>query len=215
MRICKIDTHTNPDRGDFLFPAETPITVFSGRDADVQLCCLQMLIGDYSRYGLVENTAYANCLLHADVEMDGKNYAVCYIGETDGAYRIGVNFPACDLHPSMADTEEYLDKVQTRVNGDTNVFSLQACNRNDLPESRRLTHGLDVFLKIARKESEPGDDRPLFIYDFFNRIDEAEPLTPWLDELAVLGRQVFISVGENYPTEKLSHPSVQIIRTNS
>ena len=56
------------------------------------------------------------------------------------------------------------------------------------------------------------DDRPIFIYDCFDRLDDATDVCPLLDRLALLDRQVFISVCPNYPTPKMKHSNVQVIK---
>ena len=51
--------------------------------------------------------------------------------------------------------------------------------------------------------------------DFFDRLDEAIDITPILDKISSLGRQVFIAVCANYPVEKLKHDAVQIVYTEA
>ena len=70
----------------------------------------------------------------------------------------------------------------------------------------------NVLIKTAGINS-CDDDRPIFIYDFFDRLDEAIDITPIFDKLSSLGRQVFIAVCSNYPIEKLKHDAVQIVYT--
>ena len=72
----------------------------------------------------------------------------------------------------------------------------------------------NVLIKTA-DISSCEDDRPIFIYDYFDRLDEAIDVTPMLDKLASLGRQVFIAVCPNYPIEKLKHDAVQIVHTEA
>ena len=57
------------------------------------------------------------------------------------------------------------------------------------------------------------DDRgPMFIYNYFDRLDEAEDITYILDQLSKFRRQVFIAVCPNYPTEKMKHKKVQMVQ---
>lgn len=51
---------------------------------------------------------------------------------------------------------------------------------------------------------------PLFIYGYLDRLDQATDVTPILDDLASLGRQVFIAVCPQYP--KINHPRVQTVQ---
>ena len=67
------------------------------------------------------------------------------------------------------------------------------------------------FLEIAKAETRRGDTRPIYIFDFFERLDEATDIAPFIDLLASLGRQVFIGVG-NYPVERFeNNDKVKII----
>ena len=87
-------------------------------------------------------------------------------------------------------------------------------NDNCLGESDYRIANFKKFLEIVKEETAKGDSRPIYIFNLFERIDEAVDVTPFLDELASLGRQVFVSVTANYPTEKLTHDSVQIFEQN-
>ena len=67
------------------------------------------------------------------------------------------------------------------------------------------------FLEIVKAETQKGDTRPIYIFDFFERLDEATDIAPFIDLLASIGRQVFIGVG-NYPIERFeSCTKVQIV----
>lgn len=46
-------------------------------------------------------------------------------------------------------------------------------------------------------------------------IDESVDISPYINKLASLGRQVFIAVCANYPVEKLKHNAVQIVHTEA
>jgi len=71
---------------------------------------------------------------------------------------------------------------------------------------------LEGFLAQICSDRMQNDDRPIFMFDLFDRIDEAVDLSPWLDRLALLGRQVFLSVGAGYSVDKLRHKGVQTVR---
>ena len=67
------------------------------------------------------------------------------------------------------------------------------------------------FLEIVKNETQKGDKRPIYIFDFFELLDEATDIAPFIDLLASLGRQVFIGVG-NYPVERFeNNDKVKII----
>ena len=81
--------------------------------------------------------------------------------------------------------------------------------------SHRLIDSFCQFLEKQRELTEKGDVRPIFIYNFFDRIDLSFDTRPFIDELVCLDRQVFISVCGNYPEDRMRHERVQIVRINT
>ena len=175
------------------FASTLPISVLRGRYSDLALDLLRELIGDYGAQNDPDRVDDGRFVIHADIEMDNKNYDVCYIRNADfmGDNRLAVNFVPNNIRFSKDDTREFVDK----------------CNERDTDNTNVLIKTADIF------SSE--DDRPIFIYDYFDRLDEAIDITPILDKLSSLGRQVFIAVCPNYPVEKLKHDEVQIVNTEA
>ncbi len=161
-----------------------------GRYSDLALDLLRELIGDFGAQNDPDRVDDGRFVIHADIEMDNKNYDVCYIRNADfmGDNRLAVNFVPNNIRFSEDDTREFVDK----------------CNERDTDNTNVLIKTADIF------SSE--DDRPIFIYDYFDRLDEAIDIAPILDKLSSLGRQVFISVCTEYPCEKMAHKKVQIIK---
>lgn len=157
------------------FETTAPICVLRGRYSDLALDLMRELIGDYGAQNDPDRVDDGRFVIHADIEMDNKNYNVCYIRNADfmGDNRLAVNFEPNSVHFSEDDTREFVDK----------------CNEDD--------------------------HSPIFIYDYFDRLDEAIDITPILNKLSSLGRQVFIAVCPNYPVEKLEHDAVQIVYTEA
>lgn len=152
-----------------------PVCVFHGRYADLALDLMRELIGDCGAQNDPDRIDDGRFIIHADVEMDGKNYSVCYIRNADfmGDNRLAVNFEPNSIRFSEDDTREFVDK----------------CNEDD--------HG------------------PIFVYEYLDRLDHAIDVSPVLDTLSSLGRQVFMAVCPNYPIEKLKHDAVQIVHTEA
>ena len=117
-----------------------------------------------------------------------KTASTYYIRNADfmGDNRLAANFEPNSVHFSEDDTREFVDK----------------CNERDTDDS-------NVLIKTANITSRD-DDRPIFIYSYFDRLDEAIDITLILDKLASLGRQVFISVCSCYP--EIKHEKVQMVR---
>ena len=174
---------------DFDLAITAPICILRGHYSDLVLDLTRELIGDYGVQNDPDRVDDGRFVIRADIEMDNKNYNVCYIRNADfmGDNRLAVNFEPNSIRFSEDDTREFVDK----------------CNERDTDDSNVLIKTADI--------SSCEDDRPIFIYDYFDRLDEAIDITPILDMLSSLGRQVFISVCANYPTEKLKHDKVQVI----
>ena len=84
-------------------------------------------------------------------------------------------------------------------------------NYNCLGESSFNIKNFKKFIALARKETVKGDTRPIYVFNFFERLDEATDILPFIDLLASLGRQVFIGIG-NYPIERFeNNDNVKII----
>lgn len=166
----------------------SPICVLHGRYSDLALDLLRELIGDFGAQNDPDRIDDGRFVIHADIEMDNKDYSVCYIRNADfmGDNRLAVNFEPNSIRFSEDDTREFVDK----------------CNKRDTDNS-------NVLIKTAGINS-CDDDRPIFIY-CLDRLDQATDATPILNKLSSLGRQVFIAVCANYPIEKLKHDQVQVV----
>ena len=173
---------------DFDLAITAPICILRGHYSDLVLDRTRELIGDYGVQNDPDRVDDGRFVIRADIEMDNKNYNVCYIRNADfmGDNRLAVNFEPNSIRFSEDDTREFVDK----------------CNERDTDDSNVLIKTADI--------SSCEDDRPIFIYDYFDRLDEAIDITPVLNELASLGRQVFISVCSIYP--EIKHEKVQMVR---
>ena len=170
------------------FETTAPICVLRGRYSDLALDLMRELIGDYGAQNDPDRVDDGRFVIHADIEMDNKNYSICYIRNADfmGDNRLAANFEPNSVHFSEDDTREFVDKCYERDTDDSNVL-----------------------IKTANITSRD-DDRPIFIYSYFDRLDEAFDISLILDKLASLGRQVFISVCSGYP--EIKHEKVQMVR---
>lgn len=90
-----------------------------------------------------------------------------------------------------------LDMIH-RLMGDGIVFNGREVESVEgvLSESDRLLSAFSKFLMLVESCN---DNRPVFICDFFERLDEAIDVRSVFEELNLSGRKVFVSVGENYP----------------
>ena len=178
---------------DLAFTTIAPICVLRGHYSDLALDLIRELIGDYGVQNNPDRIDDGRFVIHSDIEIDNKSYNVCYIRNADfmGDNRLAVNFEPNSIRFSEDDTREFVDK----------------CNERDVDNHNVLIKTADI--------ASCADDRPIFIYDYFDRLDEAIDITPILNKLSSLGRQVFIAVCANYPTQKLKHNAVQIAHTEA
>lgn len=171
---------TSADSVNLDIALTAPICVLRGRYSDLSLDLMRELIGDYGVQNEADGFNDGRFVIHSDVEANGKKYDVCYIRNADfiGDDRIAVNFESDSIHFSEDDTREFLE----------------ICDKREEKTSNVLFNSVDI--------SPCGDDRPIFIYDYLDRLDEAIDITPVLDRLASLDRQVFVSVCAGYPEIK-------------
>ena len=187
MKFNKLQI-TSDSALDLDLTLDSPVCLLHGRYSDLALDLIRESICDYGAQNDPDRVDGCHFVIHADVELDHKNYSICYIRNADrmGENRIAVNFDAHGFLFSREDTREFLDKCRERDRDSSNVLlrsaTVAAC----------------------------ADDRPLFIYNYFDHLDEAIDVTPVLNQLASLGRQVFIAVCGSYPAEKLMHDRVQV-----
>ena len=76
-------------------------------------------------------------------------------------------------------------------------------NRN-LSECDYNLENFLCFLEIVKTETQKGDRRPIYVLDFFERLDEAFDITPFLEWLDSIERKVFIVVPSTYPVERFN-----------
>lgn len=60
-----------------------------------------------------------------------------------------------------------------------------------------------AFIRDAKRCAALGDNRPLYICNFLERLDEAVDLRPVLEAVNATGRQVFVAVPHYYSVTQL------------
>ena len=169
MKIKNL-TITSPSVLDLELDITSPVCLLYGKHSELALDLIRELIGDYSAKTDPDCYDDGHFVIHSDIEMDGKNYNVCYIRNADfmGDNRIAANFVPNSFEYSEENTLEFLDKCKTRNKDLNNVI----CNYK-------------VF-------SITEDDRPLFVY-----CEDAEDITPVIEFVSTLNRQVFVAITSN------------------
>ena len=170
MKIKNL-TIASPSALDLEFDIISPVCLLYGEHSDLALDLLRELIGDYGAENDPDRFDDGHFVIHSDIEMDGKNYQVCYIRNADfmGDNRIAANFVPNSFEFSEDDTLEYLEKCKMR-NKDLN----------------NVVYNYKIF-------SITEDDRPLFVY-----CEDADDVSRVLECLDSIGKQIFVAVDSNH-----------------
>lgn len=209
MKIKSFAT-TSPLLSNVNFENKKPIYIFSG--TSVFLHMMRCLLDGEDDGTPFDNTREQPFVSRVSFEMDDKEYELCGVLCDDQTFFVAVN---TENGFSEMDTKECISKLRRLSSDAKNHFCLEnkyVSNDHCLSESDYRIANFKNFLEVVKEETVKGDSRPIYIFNLFERIDVAVDVTFFLDELASLGRQVFISVTANYPTEKLTHDSVQIFK---
>ena len=176
---------TSPNVLDIELDITAPVCVLSGQHSALALDLVREVIGDYSSENDPDCYDDGRFVVSSDIEIDGKNYSVCYIRNADfmGDNRIAANFVPNSFEFSMDDTEEFIDKCNAQSKNTNNVIcNYKICNISD-------------------------DDRPLFVY-----CEDADDTSAVIDALSDLGRQVLIAVSKEYDFAKTQNLRIQLFK---
>ena len=102
----------------------------------------------------------------------------------------------------------------TTLSDNKNSYNFQnkyISNEKNLSECEYNIENFKRFIEIVKEETAKGDTRPLYVFNFFERLDEATDITPFIEALASLGRQVFVGISNNYPLERFESDKVQVV----
>lgn len=151
MRINNISI-TSCTALDFELNEVTPVTVFRGKHSTLALDLIRELLGEKDLKCDPDGIDDGRFIIHADVEIDNKNYSVCYIRNADciGDNRIAANFKPNSIEFSEEDTMEFLEK-RTTVSNDRPVF----IDQSELEEAdvtaliKSLAGKRQVFISIS------------------------------------------------------------------
>jgi hypothetical protein len=144
-------------------------------------------------------------------EFDGENIELCGVLCDDQSFFVAVKDGE---HFSAERTQKVIAKLRSMKRDDRNSYNFlnkYVANENYLSESDYNIENFKRFIEIAREETEKGDVRPIYVFNFFERLDEATDISPFIDLLASLGRQVFVGVSNTYPFERLEYDRVQVV----
>lgn len=187
MKIKSFAT-TSPLFPDVVFANNKPICVVSG--ASVFLHMMRCLLDGEDDGTPIDSTKERTFVSRVNFELDDKSYELCGVLCDDQTFFMAVN---TETGFSESDTKKCISKLRKLSSDAKNHYCLEhkyVDNDNCLSESDYRIGNFKRFLEIVKKETEKGDRSPIYIFNFFERIDEAVDIAPFLDALASLGRQV-------------------------
>ena len=100
-------------------------------------------------------------------------------------------------------SDKCLDEIVNAYKNDYFCLSTGNIKKDGLllSESDLMIKNLEEFILRVEKSDI---DAPVFIFGVFDRIDLGVDITPYLERLAKIKSQAFISVCKNYPSERFS-----------
>ena len=208
MRFTSISV-TSPSFNDFQFTPTESITVIRGRYSDTVLDLMRGATENYEDSGCDGNLRFT---LHADVELDGKEYSILYISNDE---ELNDSLTSVKLKDSgdkfsFGDALDFINKCNEINTNDLNIFDREKLFFDAiLSEGELWLRSFDKFLS----EAPENDTRPLFIYGLLDRIDEATDILPLFEKLAALERQVYISVCPAFSSSRLKGANAQLVDT--
>ena len=199
----------------------TTSPIFEGFDADKPVCIfaapalflhmMRCLLDGESDDTPIDETKERTFVSRVNLELDGEEIELCGVLCDDQSFFVAVK----NGERFSADrTQTVVAKLRSMKRDESNsynFFNKYVANENNLSECDYNIANFMRFIEIAREETVKGDSRPIYVFNFFERLDEATDISPFIDPLASLGRQVFIGVG-NYPIERFeNNDKVKII----
>ena len=191
------------------FDDDKPVCVFAA--PAVFLHMMRCLLDGESDDTPIDETKERTFVSRVNFELDGEDIELCGVLCDDQSFFVAVK----DRERFSAErTQTIVAKLRSMKRDESNSYSFlnkYIANENNLSECDYNIENFKRFIEIARDETLKGDTRPIYVFNFFERLDEATDIEPFIDLLASLGRQVFIGIG-NYPIERFEkYTKVQVV----
>ena len=182
------------------FDDDKPVCVFAA--PAVFLHMMRCLLDGESDNTPIDETKERTFVSRVNFELDGEDIELCGVLCDDQSFFVAVKDGE---YFSAERTQTIVAKLRSMKRDESNSYNFlnkYVANENNLSECDYNIANFKRFIEIAREETE--DTRPIYVFNFFERLDEATDIEPFIDLLASLGRQVFIGIG-NYPIERFEN----------
>ena len=146
-------------------------------------------------------------------ELDGEEIELCGVLCDDQSFFLGVKDGDHFSAEKTAATLSKLRKLKSDERNSYNFLNKYTANENNLSECDYNIENFNRFVEIVKEETAKGDIRPIYIFNFnfFERLDESTDITPFIEALASLDRQVFVGVSNTYPFERFENDKVHLV----
>ena len=184
------------------FDDDKPVCVFAA--PAVFLHMMRCLLDGESDDTPIDETKARTFVSRVAFELDGEEIELCGVLCDDQSFFVAIKDGE---HFSAERTQTIVAKLRSMKRDESNsynFFNKYVANENNLSECDYNIANFMRFIEIVSEETVKGDSRPIYVFNFFERLDEATDIEPFIDLLASLGRQVFIGVG-NYQIERFEN----------
>ena len=208
MKIKSFAT-TSPLLSNVNFEDNKPIYIFSG--ASVFLHMMRCLLDGEDDGTPIDESKQRTFVSRVNFEFDGEDIELCGVLCDDQCFFVAVKDGE---HFSAEQTQEVIAKLRSMKRDERNSYNFlnkYTANENNLSECDYNIANFKRFIEIVKEETAKGDTRPIYIFNFFERLDESTNITPFIDALATLDRQVFVGVSNTYPIERFESDKVQVV----
>ena len=165
------------------FDDDKPIYVFAA--PAVFLHMMRCLLDGESDDTPIDETKERTFVSRVNFELDGEEIELCGVLCDGQSFFVAVKDGE---HFSAERTQEVIAKLRSMKRDERNsynFFNKYVANENYLSECDYNIENFKSFIEIAREETEKGDVRPIYVFNFFERLDEATDISP-LDRKSVV-----------------------------
>lgn len=191
------------------FDDDKPVCVFAA--PAVFLHMMRCLLDGESDDTPIDESKKRTFVSEVNFNLDGEDIDLCGVLCDDQSFFVAVKDGE---HFSAERTQKVISKLRSMKRDERNSYSFlnkYTANETNLSECDYNIENFNRFIEIVKEETAKGDTRPLYVFNFFERLDKSTDITPFIDALVSLGRQVFVGISNNYPLERFESDKVQVV----
>ena len=170
------------------FDDDKPVCVLAA--PAVFLHMMRCLLDGESDDTPIDETKERTFVSRVNLELDGEEIELCGVLCDDQSFFVAVKDGE---HFSAEQTQTVVAKLRSMKRDERNSYSFlhkYVANENNLSECDYNIANFKKFIEIAREETEKGDTRPIYVFNFFERLDEATDIEPFIDLLAKICKRI-------------------------